>query len=441
MSVSLHSVLLVSRSAMLQEAFALSRALLARNNGRVTLLLAGSVATAIEGAELADSAQFEVQPEACGDGIRPRGPWRVGPFRTLALVFSISRKRRVVASRLRSLKPDILIVFEDRFMDPEAIWLAEAWLSRLPVVLIKYASSSMESDVWSRRGRHGYSLDTGMYAWLRRFFARRYPEHVIESAGRRLLFYPTWDSWALVICGMANVNLRVVGGGNVSKVAVQSPFDRDESEKASGLYGRFVVTGLPSLDGMTLYRSVPDSTFRIVCALPQWAEHGQLDWERHMELLNDLTDILEASGCEVILSLHPKADSERYRPLANRHGLKISDRSLTQILPSANIFLASWSSTLRWSAMLGIPSINLDWIGQAYTYSEASRSSVLSTGPDDLVELLNRMIADNDYRRSLSDALKRESAFFGTADGQACGRVLNLIDEVVEHSGDIGEAK
>ena len=97
-----------------------------------------------------------------------------------------------------------------------------------------------------------------------------------------------------------------------------------------------------------------------------------------MARIESLFDILQATQCEVSLSLHPKASREVYEPLASRHGLRVAEASLSTILPEADIFVASWSSTLRWSAMLGIASINLDWAGQNYALFSALPSLRLS---------------------------------------------------------------
>lgn len=441
MDIGRHYVMLVSRPAMLQDAFVLSEALLQRPDCRVTLIAAGPAEGVAVKPELADDERFIFERERCGPDIHPKGLWRLGVFRVIALVTRIRRKRRAVSARLAILKPDALVVFEDRFIDPEAIWLAEAWQIRLPAMLVRYAHSSLESDIWSRRNRQGYCLESGGLAWLRRAFARRYPDHVLVDGTRRFLFYPTWQSWALALSGMADTDPRVVGGGKVCRVAVHGLADREAAEGISGLTGRFIVTGQPSLDILATERPARQSRIRIICAWPQWAEHEQAPWEVHMALLEKLASMLATFDAEVLISLHPKAERQRYLPLGEKHGLTISENSLVNVLPSADIFLASWSSTLNWSAILGIPSVNLDWIGQAYGHFDGLHSLLLSKGPDDLEELLKRMIADDGFRTSLGEALKREAEPFGTLDGRASARVVNIIDEVASCGGRTGDTR
>jgi hypothetical protein len=131
---------------------------------------------------------------------------------------------------------------------------------------------------------------------------------------------------------------------------------------------------------------------KLVCALPQWGEHLQLPWPEHMAKIQSLFEILQASQCEVSLSLHPKASREAYETLAAQYGLQVAQHSLSTILPEADIFVASWSSTLRWSAMLGIASVNLDWAGQNYALFSALPSLRLSHAPSDLPPMLAKLV-------------------------------------------------
>jgi hypothetical protein len=432
--------MLISRAAMLPEALVLSAALTRDGRYTVGLIKAGQFGMTL--ASLPSTERITVEDEACGSDIRPRGIWRIGPLRTIALTASIARKRRSIARRLRELQPGILVVFEDRFIDPEAIWLAEARNANVPSVLVRYATSSIESDIWSRRGRRGYSLETGAFAWLRRLFAQRYPQQVLSDGDDRLLFYPTWESLALALNGLASSDPRVVGGGHLKRVAVMGTADKDAAESITGLKDRFVVTGQPSLDTMPLRPTLPHANTRVICALPQWAEHNQLTWESHMALLQQLAAILGSCGAEeVVLSIHPKAERRHYERLANRHRLTISDRPLKEIISSADIFLASWSSTLRWSALLGIPAINLDWAGQSYSASPGTEEIPVSSSPEDFRELLRRLIIDIDFRVSLGNLLRHSSAAIGALDGKACARVMNMIDEVVLCNDEIGDSR
>jgi hypothetical protein len=429
-----HCLLLVSRRAMREEAVVLAGALV-HGSARVTLLLAGECANdSLDGYQVSPVGVI-VEREGSGAALAPRGLWRVGPLRTLALWRGIRRKRQAVQRRLKMLQPDVLLVFEDRILDPEALWLAAAVDVGLPAVLIRYASSSLESDVWTRQQHPGYSLNHGLMAWGRRAYARRYPRHVLDLGAGPQLFYPLWDGCALALAGMADTHPWVVGGGAVARAIVQGPVDYREAIDCTGLADRFVPAGQPSWDLLASSLERPHhgrTQSKLVCAWPQWAEHNQLPWAVHMERLGKLAAILGACGAEVVLCLHPKAERSRYLGLAQRYGLVISDRPLSEELPRADLFVASWSSTLRWAAMLGVASVNLDWAAQDYDLFGELKSLPTSVTPEDLGPLLAELLELPGKRVSVGSALKQESAVYGFIDGKACERIQRLIEQVVE---------
>jgi hypothetical protein len=433
-----HHLLLVSRHAMHEEASVLAAAL-ARGGGRVTLLLAGECMSDSPDGYQALPDGVAVQREMAAVAVAPRGLWRAGPLRTLVLWAGIQRKRQAARHRLKELQPDVLLVFEDRILDPEAIWLVAARDVGVPSMLIRYASSSVESDAWTRQQRPGYSLNHGLMAWGRRAFARRYPHHALDRGAGAQLFYPLWYSCALALAGMADTHPWVAGGGAVARATVQGLIDHREAVEVTGLTARFVISGQPSWDLLAACPERPPgggARLRLVCAWPQWAEHSQLPWPVHMDRLGRLAANLGASGAEVILCLHPKAERSRYAELAQRHGLVISDRPLSEELPRADLFVASWSSTLRWAAMLGVAAVNLDWAGQNYDLFEGLKSLPTSVAPEDLAPLLAELLDRPEKRVSLGRALREESAVYGIIDGQVCARIQRLIELVVESTSE-----
>lgn len=433
MTRAVSAVFLLSRAAMLGDAIALAERMLVAGRFRVTFVLSGEL--------IKTNVAFRTEypkPSIVKDAsyrVLPRGLGRLGPFRLMYLLWRFIWRRLAIRDLIFGLRPSVVVVFEDRILDPEAIWLRQLDRAGIPAVLVRYASSSNESDFWGRRGQGAYSLHRGLLAPLRRGFGQAHPEHVRRHGSESLLFYPLWESLALKIAGMADVNPWVVGGGCVARVALQGHADRLEAENSTGNYGRFVVTGQPIwdvlADGNGKHGIEHGSNARILCAVPQWAEHHQLPWDIHMRFIETLMRILSGCGGRAVLSLHPKADKATYSPLAERFGLTISEEPLIAHLKSADIFVASWSSTIRWAAMLGIPSINIDWAGQSYSLFEQLVSMPGAPSPDDFERELKGYIADPERRLRIGAALRSEAAVYGSIDGKACQRIIDLISDVL----------
>ncbi len=428
-----HCILLVSRYAMLEDAKMLAESIGRADGLRATLILSGEVSNAVINFGFDSSVKCDVDVDTPIPFVEKLGG--IGAFRSFVVLLKITLRKYFLRKRFSVEKPDALVVFEDRFIDPEAIWLAEFSKRKIPAVLVRYASSSAESDAWSRRGRFSHSLDRGVLSGLRRKFASSYPHHVWNDGRGPQLFYSLWDGYALAIAGMAGTRPWAVGGGALVAACVQGAADQADAVRLTGLSERFVVTGQPSWDRLYNALKQPRSARqrpRVVCAWPQWAEHGQLPWPVHMDRLGRLAAILGASGAEVILCLHPKAQRSLYSGLAQRHGLVISDRPLSEELPRTDLFVASWSSALRWAAMLGVASVNLDWAAQDYDLFDKLKSLPKSTAPDDLGPLFADLLDQPEKRVSVGSALKEESAVYGFIDGKACERIQRVIEQVVE---------
>lgn len=426
-------VFLLSREAMLGDANILAERMLKSGRFRVTFVLSGELGKSKDGLR-ASSLKAEVVQDTTYR-IPPRGFGKLGLLRLIYLLWRFYRRGLAVREALLDLRPAAVVVFEDRIHDPEGIWLRQLGRAGIPAILVRYASSSSESDFWSRSGRTAYSLHRGILALFRRAFAYSQPGHVRRLGAESLLFYPLWDSLALKIAGMADRNPWVVGGGCVARVALQGHSDRLEAESLTGIHGRFVVTGQPIWDELAnvngAHGLARGSGSRVLCAVPQWAEHHQLPWDVHMRFIESLMRILGECGGRAVLSLHPKADKARYLPVAKKFGLSISEKPLIAELPSADIFVASWSSTIRWAAMLGIPSINLDWAGQSYSLFEKLVSMPVARTPGEFERELTGYLADPQRRSRVGEALRAEAAIYGSIDGNACRRVIDLISDVL----------
>ena len=245
----------------------------------------------------------------------------------------------------------------------------------------------MESDAFARRNASYLRLDRGPLAVAHRAFARRHPRHAMETEYGRMLFFSLWDCLALAAHGLHETGPWVVGGGEIDLMAVASVEDR-ETALSRGLPGeRIRVTGQASLDALHRSRSGREALRAALrtryslrhdlpialCAVPHSAEHGLRSWSEHRADTRDLFQALGASGAEVLLSLHPKSEPATYQELADRFGLRLAAEPLHDILPAAEFFVAGFSSTVRWSAVLGIPTVIFDPARIGYRCTTACR--------------------------------------------------------------------
>lgn len=351
---------------------------------------------------------------------------------------------RAAAKLIECIKPVAVATYSDRTPRPDMALLATAHRARVPTVLLPFAASTRESDAHVRRDASHLRFEHGPLAAARRVFARRNPGHAMDTEYGRMLFFSLWDGLALAGRGLHKTSPWVAGGGEINLMAVASPEDR-ESALAHGLSGeRIRVTGQASLDALHRSRSERDGLRAALrtsyglrqdrpialCAVPHSAEHGLRSWSEHRADTTDLFQALGASGAEVLLSLHPKSEPAAYRESAKRFGLGVATEPLCDILPAADFFVAGFSSTVRWSAVLGIPTAIFDPARIGYKVYDGLPSVPKLTNAAELGCELSSLAGDPAWRARKAAALRTEGRRFGPIDGKACMRIIDLFDEI-----------
>lgn len=97
----------------------------------------------------------------------------------------------------------------------------------------------------------------------------------------------------------------------------------------------------------------------IILSLPQHAEQGFINWEKHIKGIYDIFEQLERSQSNILVSIHPRQELENYSFLENKFNCIIADENLSSIIGASDIFIASNSSTSTWAVLCGIPGINI----------------------------------------------------------------------------------
>lgn len=370
----------------------------------------------------------------------------LGPSRALLLARSIARRAREVRSLLARHRPNALLVFDDRAVVPEMLCLREAKARGIPAVLVPFAASSVESDLLLRAAKPDHHVEAGLLRPLKRRLARRYPAHALHRPEGPVLFFDMWSMLPMAAFGLLHTRPWSIGGGDVDAVGVLGPADRRQVLEQGVEPDRVHVTGQPSLDALARARGAGRAALRqalharygidpatplAVCALPQYAEHGMLDAERHAAVTQALFRAMGASGAAGLLSLHPKSKPDAYRPAADRHGLVIAAEPLRDLLPAADVFVATYSSTVRWSVMLGIPTVIADLPRLRYTLFADLKEVRVVEEEDALAAELAALASDAAGREALGAALSRRGVSLGVLDGLACRRLSTLVETLV----------
>jgi len=347
-----------------------------------------------------------------------------GAVESIVTMARVAQTARLAGRLLRARTGAVVVVGDDRAAGVEMGWLTAAARLGVPSLVVPYALSDPSADALVRRRSSRHQIDGHP---LRRLVARRWPDQAYRCDGTDLLFYPAGLTLGLSLLHALPARPWVMGGGHSTRVAVLGERDRRDLLAWGAPAAKLIVTGQPSLDDLA---AVPDGE-RIVCAVPQLAEHALVPWDQHEMLIDGLFGALAPWADRVDLSLHPKSDPVWYAERATRHGLTISRRPLRSLLGGAAIFIASWSSTVRWAAMLGVPTVIDDRAGLSLdVYGDLAGVTVVRS--DKALERAVRALVEDDEARARQAAVLRSAASdLGTLDGKAAQRIVDVAADLV----------
>lgn len=208
-------------------------------------------------------------------------------------------------------------------------------------------------------------------------FLRRYKGFYQYSKLQRryISFYPKWMHHYKLTRKLLSTDPWVIGGSKMAKVCVDGDFAKDRLIHENVPKRLILVTGNSEHD--VLYagwrtsasgrksfldeRGLDYDTRIVVFAVPQYYEHHFCSLDDQRKFYIDFCDqILELDGIYVVISLHPKMDSEYYRRLVRNNKLEVLDRPLREFLPISDLFVSGeGSATALWSVLCQVPYLGL----------------------------------------------------------------------------------
>jgi CDP-Glycerol:Poly(glycerophosphate) glycerophosphotransferase len=378
------------------------------------------------------------------------------PFgRGVVLLRGVLSDRAKLRAIMAAERPRAVVIFDDRRVRPDLIVRGVAAEYGVSVVLVPFAASSVEADVYARRLKHACHVDVGPWRWLKRLLAKYWTEQVHQDATvGRLLFFEPIETITLAFTGLLSARPWVLGGSNTD-IACAFNDDHQKYLIAGGVRAEtIVVTGQPSLDAFAIAGasdgdlrsqlrdrySLPADRPLVICCVPQHAEHHLVSWDRHREMTEELFSALVGSGASVLLSLHPKSRLENYADAAGRHGLPIVAEQLVEVLSAADLLVAAFSSTVAWAIGLGIPAIVVDALGSNYRLFRDVPGVTIVEDHAALGNVLGGFVRDDNIRAQLRRQAELGAARVGRLDGRASQRVVQAIELAITKRARAGAA-
>lgn len=353
-----------------------------------------------------------------------------------------------VFNRLNKTYPlHLVAISDDRTLGWDFGVAHAANVAGCKTVAIPFALSDPDADWISRENRETFDVSRGGFISraIKKKMATDFPENLRIKSGRGRMFLTSGQAWIVKRIGAGFRQPWAYGGGITSKVAVYGEADRAKQIKLHVPEDKIAITGQPAMD--VLYKArqserevrmdlhnqlslLPDSPV-VICAVPQYLEHGMLGARDHWRLTEQMISSLSATGANVVLSLHPRSRSADYHQVARKHGAVISQRPLIEILSAGDLFVATHSSTVRWAILMRIPVIVLDdfSVGESALYADGGVHFVRER--QELSALAASLLQDTSRRAEIIRRMDELAIKLDPFDGENVGRTLALFDEMI----------
>jgi hypothetical protein len=274
-----------------------------------------------------------------------------------------------------------VLTADDRDIRMDQGILLEAKRHHIFCMTVTFGKSDPDADS-VRRAQASYVVDQRPWRSIKQWIARKYPTGVrVNVAGNRLLFLRVGEYAALRMHSSLFPIPWSYGGGFSNRVAISDDVAKNmllqlgvPSEKVflAGQISQDILWGLHKRRGEIRanlnqrYKFSPGKPL-VILAMPVLGEHGMIseaDQETEAEFLFHVLSELNASN--VLVSLHPRQNRQKYELLAKAYGVHLAAEPLRDVLAAADLFVA-YSSTIAWAQLLSIPTVALEYHNLGYS--------------------------------------------------------------------------
>jgi len=350
--------------------------------------------------------------------------------------------KRLIAIKkiLFETNPDTVVVTGDRHQVDgwEPALLRACRELNIPTVISPVSfTANIEGLPITRRNRKIFRADK--FPKIKAKYPKQYIYDNVSQSN--IFFYPPYLTEALSKNDMLPEYPWVMGGGHSTFILADGEETKERYIRLGCKQEKIIVTGHPIHDNLyRLYKNryklrnslnqeyaFDPGKKLIILALPQLAEHGIMDWKSHWDEIRFLCHTFSQLQANCLISLHPKMKYDQYKFIEDEYNISISKRSLSEILPTADIFAATFSSTVQWSVLCRIPSIVFDFYGFNYTMYDYLTGTRIINKKNELLGELEKLIKDESYYAHMVAEQKRFSGYISPFDGRCMERIVKIL--------------
>jgi hypothetical protein len=310
-------------------------------------------------------------------------------------------------------KPDVIILNGDR----RSVSLEQAFLKKSIQksirTIIPYTCVMSNGISIRLLDINSFRIKTLFDKFVFNFF-----RHITKKVeNEEIIFYDASSTLVLSLFGTLSKNPWLIGNGLSDIVCIDNNFSFNKYQNDMLFPSKFKIIGDIEYDSLYINSNLEKDNFYnkynikidkeiVIVALPQLAEHLILSWKEHWAEINFIMEELNKFDLNLLISLHPKMDIVNYYYLESKYNCRILDEELKIVLSYSDLFIASNSSTVIWSTILGIKTIIVNYYGLDVSFFNGIKSIRYINKKEffyqSIQELLNEEIDFNDDFNMLS---------------------------------------
>jgi len=352
-------------------------------------------------------------------------------------------KKRVehIEDLLYKLNVSHVILPEDNVERDSACWTRAIQSMGGKAFVISYASITPHEAAiayWSNNEYAVRRIEDRFVQWLM-------PKWCYVYNKKAMLRLPSARVLAMESLNLAPKRPWVVNTGKMDGVLVESQFMRKRFVSQGVDPAAIRVTGAMPLDkishsviGVANHRKkrledlgCDENRKTIVCAIPpnQYPHVPANGHPTYKDLIGDYIAGLKkaANNFNIILSLHPSLNIKDIEGIELKPAL-IHHGSVMEILPMADLYVATVSTTIKWALACGIPVVNYDCYNYDYVdFSDLKQ--VMECNTSDEFNKIMMSFTKSDFLQEKTKIAQDCARHFGVLDGKSIERVIEVIFE------------
>jgi hypothetical protein len=365
------------------------------------------------------------------------------PPLSYVIALALCGYRRARAQRIvKKMRPDVIVLFEDNIGNFTRFIGAAAARLNIPYVVLPTTIPNPREAASFFRSSKAHAV-TGVIA---RHIARWWPQWTYDFNGYQMLRLPAADIMAMRCLSVDGATPWILNSGQAAAVCAESIANRGIYERY-GLDARQLVTIGSLLDdtlfeasrhrqerrrAMTVEMGLDPDRMLLVVAFPpnQFGAPSKraFEYSSFADLVEGWLQALAplARCVNIVLRAHPRLNPDELKPFETV-GCHIFTGPTEELVPLADVFVASISATIRWALALGIPVINYDCYRYRYDDYRGAQGMVLVEDQRVFASALREICLDPAAHRRLCGKQNLDRGNWGCIDGQFSTRFLALL--------------